>query len=158
MASVNYLTQEGFDHLKKELNHLKISGRHEASKAIAEAREKGDLSENAEYHAAKDAQGMLEMKINELEKKLMNVRIIDETTIDTSQVVLLANVKLLNHKTKKEIVYKIVSEAEADIKALKISVDSPIGHGLLGKKVGDKVEIITPAGALIFEVLDIGHS
>ncbi|MEP7195560.1 MAG: transcription elongation factor GreA [Saprospiraceae bacterium] len=158
MNGINYLTQEGFDHLKKELDKLKINGRQEASKAIAEAREKGDLSENAEYHAAKDAQGMLEMKINDLEKKLMNVRIIDESTIDTSQVVLLAQVKLLNLKTKKEIQYKIVSEAEADLKALKISVNSPIGKGLLGKKVGEKAEIITPAGTMSFEILEIGHS
>ncbi len=156
MSSINYLTQEGFDHLKADLDQLKTTGRYEAARAIAEAREKGDLSENAEYHAAKDAQGMLEMKINELEKKLMNVRIIDSSSIDTSQVVLLANVKLLNHKTKKEIVYKIVSEAEADIKLLKISVTSPIGQGLLGKKVGEKAEIKTPAGSMIFEILEIG--
>ncbi len=157
MSGLNYLTQAGFDQLRSELDHLKTTGRQEAAKAIAEAREKGDLSENAEYHAAKDAQGMLEMKINELEKKLMNVRIIDESTIDTSQVVLLASVKLLNHKTKKEIVYKIVSEAEADIKSGKISASSPLGQGLLGKKVGERAEIKTPAGNLLFEVLDIGH-
>lgn len=157
MSGINYLTQEGYDHLKHELDHLKTNGRQDAAKAIAEAREKGDLSENAEYHAAKDAQGMLEMKINDLEKKLMNVRIIDESTIDTSQVVLLTSVKLLNHKTKKELNYKIVSEAEADLKVGKISVNSPIGHGLLGKKVGEKAEIKTPAGNLIFEVLEISH-
>ncbi len=157
MSTINYLTQEGYDQLKSDLDYLKTTGRQEAAKAIAEAREKGDLSENAEYHAAKDAQGMLEMKINELEKKLMNFRIIDESTIDTSQVVLLASVRLLNHKTKKEMNYKIVSEAEADLKSGKISVNSPIGQGLLGKKVGEKTEIKTPAGSMIFEVLEIGH-
>ncbi len=157
MSGINYLTQEGYDHLKGELDHLKTIGRHEASRAIAEAREKGDLSENAEYHAAKDAQGMLEMKINDLEKKLMNVRIIDESTIDTSQVVLLASVRLLNYKTKKELIYKIVSEAEADIKLAKISASSPIGQGLLGKKVGEKAEIKTPAGTTIFEILEISQ-
>lgn len=157
MSGINYLTQEGYDHLKKELDQLKTVGRQEAARAIAEAREKGDLSENAEYHAAKDAQGMLEMKINDLEKKLMNVRIIDESTIDTSQVVLLANVKLLNQKTKKELSYKIVSEAEADLKASKISVSSPIGQGLLGKKVGETAEIITPGGSTVFEILEISQ-
>ncbi|NOT37737.1 MAG: transcription elongation factor GreA [Saprospiraceae bacterium] len=158
MSGINYLTQEGYDHLKSALDNLKTVGRQEASKAIAEAREKGDLSENAEYHAAKDAQGMLEMKINDLEKKLMNVRIIDESSIDTSQVVLLANVKLYNQKTKKELVYKIVSEAEADIKASKISASSPIGQGLLGKKVGETAEIITPAGSTFFDILEITNS
>jgi len=149
------MTQEGYDKLKGELDLLKTSGRQEVAKAIAEAREKGDLSENAEYHAAKDAQGMLELKINELDKKLMNVRIIDESTIDTSKVVVLTNVKVLNHKTKKEVIYKIVSEAEADLKASKISANSPIGQGLLGKKVGDQASIQTPAGLLTFEILEI---
>lgn len=149
------MTQEGYDKLKGELDLLKTSGRQEVARAIAEAREKGDLSENAEYHAAKDAQGMLELKINELDKKLMNVRIIDESTIDTSKVVVLTNVKVLNHKTKKEVIYKIVSEAEADLKASKISATSPIGQGLLGKKVGDQASIQTPAGLLTFEILEI---
>jgi len=155
MSNINYMTQEGYDKLKGELDLLKTSGRQEVAKAIAEAREKGDLSENAEYHAAKDAQGMLELKINELDKKLMNVRIIDESTIDTSKVVVLTNVKVLNHKTKKEVIYKIVSEAEADLKASKISANSPIGQGLLGKKVGDQASIQTPAGLLTFEILEI---
>jgi len=152
------MTQEGYDKLKHDLENLKTNGRQEVARAIAEAREKGDLSENAEYHAAKDAQGMLEMKINDLEKKLMNVRIIDESDIDTSHVVMLANVRILNHKVNKEMTYKIVSEAEADIKVNRISVTSPIGQGLLGKKVGDKAKIQTPAGEMILEVLEITAS
>lgn len=150
-----YLTQAGYDKLKAELEELKSTGRSEVAKAIAEAREKGDLSENAEYDAAKDAQGMLEMKINELEKTLMNAKILDESQIDTSQVVLLTKVKIKNLKIKKVFEYKIVSESEADLKAGKISVSSPIGEGLLGKKVGDIAKIITPAGELDFEILDI---
>lgn len=149
------MTQEGYDRLKLELDTMKTTGRQEVAKAISEAREKGDLSENAEYHAAKDAQGMLEMKINELDKKLMNVRFIDEHDIDTSQVVMLANVRIKNHKINKEMTYKIVSEAEADIKTNRISVTSPIGHGLLGKKVGEKAAIQTPAGEMILEILEI---
>jgi transcription elongation factor GreA len=152
---LNYMTQEGYDRLKNELEVLKSAGRSEAAKAIAEAREKGDLSENAEYHAAKDAQGMLEMKINELEKKISNVRIIDENDIDTSKVVVLANVRIKNHKTNKEVTYKIVSEAESDIKTNRISVTSPIGHGLLGKKVGEKAVITTPGGEMILEIIEI---
>ncbi len=155
MSGINYLTQEGYDKMKLELDTLKTTGRQDVAKAIAEAREKGDLSENAEYHAAKDAQGMLELKINELEKKLANVRIIDESSIDTSKVVLMTNVRVLNHKTKKEVVYKIVSEAEADLKAMKISATSPIGQGLLGKKVGETANILTPAGLMAFEILEI---
>ncbi|TVR84893.1 MAG: transcription elongation factor GreA [Saprospirales bacterium] len=150
-----YLTQAGYDKLKAELEDLKSNGRSEVAKAIAEAREKGDLSENAEYDAAKDAQGMLEMKINELEKILMNAKILDETQIDTSQVVLLTKVKIKNLKVGKVFEYKIVSESEADLKAGKISVSSPIGEGLLGKKVGEIAKIVTPAGELDFEVLDI---
>ncbi|MBK6859801.1 MAG: transcription elongation factor GreA [Saprospiraceae bacterium] len=158
MSNLNYMTQEGYDKLKHDLEQLKTNGRQEVARAIAEAREKGDLSENAEYHAAKDAQGMLEMKINDLEKKLMNVRIIDESDIDTSHVVMLANVRIHNHKVNKEMTYKIVSEAEADIKVNRISVTSPIGQGLLGKKVGDKAKIQTPAGEMILEVLEITAS
>jgi transcription elongation factor GreA len=155
MSGINYLTQEGYDKMKSELDTLKTTGRQDVARAIAEAREKGDLSENAEYHAAKDAQGMLELKINDLEKKLANVRIIDESSIDTSKVVLMTNVRVLNHKTKKEVVYKIVSEAEADLKVMKISATSPIGQGLLGKKVGDTANIQTPAGLMTFEILEI---
>jgi transcription elongation factor GreA len=155
MSGVSYMTQEGYDKLKSELEHLKSAGRDEAAKAIAEAREKGDLSENAEYDAAKNAQGMLELKINEMEKAFASARVISEDQLDNSKVTILSNVKILNKKTKKEIAYKLVSETEADLKALKISVSSPIGQGLLGKKVGDEAKVVTPAGELIFEVLDI---
>ena len=155
MSIQNYMTQEGYDRLKTELELLKTAGRREVAKAIAEAREKGDLAENAEYHAAKDSQGMLELKINDLEKKLMNVRIIDEHDIDTSQVVMLTYVRIRNHKNNKEVTYKIVSEAEADIKTNQISVTSPIGNGLLGKKVGEKAIIITPGGEMVLEILEI---
>lgn len=155
MSNLNYMTQEGYDRLKGELEHLKTTGRQDVARAIAEAREKGDLSENAEYHAAKDAQGMLELKINELEMKLMNVRILDSKDIDTSTVVMLANVRIHNHRVNKEMTYMIVSEAEADIKINRISVTSPIGQGLLGKKVGEKATIRTPGGEMILEILEI---
>ncbi|MBK8954480.1 MAG: transcription elongation factor GreA [Saprospiraceae bacterium] len=155
MNGLNYMTQEGYDKLKHELDHLKTTGRQDAAKAIAEAREKGDLSENAEYHAAKDAQGMLEFKIHELEKKLMNVRILTEDDIDTSSVAMLTNVRIKNHKANKEMTLKIVSEAEADVKASRISVNSPIGQGLLGKKVGERAVVNTPAGEMVLEVLEI---
>lgn len=155
MSNISYLTQAGYDKIKSELDHLKTVSRQEAARAIAEAREKGDLSENAEYHAAKDAQGMLEMKINEMEKKIMNVRILDESNIDTSRVSMMTHVKLKNHKINKELTYQIVGEAEADIKVGKISVNSPIGAGLLGKLVGDKAVIKTPAGDMTLEILAI---
>ena len=151
----NYLTKEGYDNLVAELDKLKSEGRAEAAAAIAEARDKGDLSENAEYDAAKDAQGMLEMKINEREKTLSNARIIDESRLDTSKVVVLSNVRIKNLKNNKELNYKLVSETEADIKAGKISVSSPIGKGLLGKSPGEIAEIETPAGKMRFEVLEI---
>jgi transcription elongation factor GreA len=150
-----YLTQEGYDKIKSELDELKSVGRADVARAIAEAREKGDLSENAEYDAAKDAQGMLELKINELEKTLMNAKILDETQIDTSQVVLLTKVRMKNLKTGKSIEYKIVSESEADLKAGKLSVSSPIGEGILGKKVGEIANVITPGGTIQFEILEI---
>ncbi len=155
MASYNYLTKEGHDKLKAELDDLKTRGRREAATEIAEAREKGDLSENAEYHAAKEAQGLLEAKINELEKALANARILDAADMDTSEVRLLTSVKILNRKVKKEMVYTIVSESEADLKAKKISASSPIGAGLLGKKVGEVAKIQTPAGLMEFDILDI---
>lgn len=151
----NYMTKEGYDKLKKELEELKSNGRAEAAKAIAEAREKGDLSENAEYDAAKDAQGMLEAKISEMDKIMANARILDESQLDTSKVTILSTVKLLNKKVNKEITYTLVSKAEADLKSKKISVDSPIGQGLLGKKVGESVQISTPGGQIEFEVLKI---
>jgi len=155
IMAYNYMTKEGYDKLKGELNELKTTGRANAAKAIAEAREKGDLSENAEYDAAKDAQGHLEAKINQLEKMMAEARILDESQLDTSKVTILSNVKLLNKKNNKEITYKLVSKAESDLKAKKISVDSPIGKGLLGKKVGEIAEITTPGGVIQFEVLDI---
>ncbi|MCB0657582.1 MAG: transcription elongation factor GreA [Saprospiraceae bacterium] len=153
--SVTYLTQEGYDKIRLELDELKTTGRQEAARAIAEAREKGDLSENAEYDAAKDAQGMLELKINELEKVMANARIIDESQIDTSKVVLLSSVRIKNLKTKKEVKYKLVSESEANLKEGKISASSPIGQGLLGKCAGDIAEVQTPAGMLQFEIIEI---
>lgn len=155
MAGYTYLTQEGYDKLNAELEDLKTNGRQEAARAIAEAREKGDLSENAEYDAAKDAQGMLEMKINQLEKTLANARVIDESQLDTSKVVVLSKVTIKNLKTKKDVTYKLVSAAEANLKEKKISVSSPIGEGLLGKSVGDIAQIQTPAGMMEFEIMEI---
>lgn len=156
MSKYTYLTQTGYDKIVAELDHLKTDGRQEVAQAIAEAREKGDLSENAEYDAAKDAQGMLELKINELELALANARIIDESQIDTSKVTVLSKVKIKNLKVNKEMVYQLVSASEADLKAKKISVQSPIGEGLLGKKVGDIATIQTPNGEIQFEILEIG--
>lgn len=155
MAKVSYYTEEGLNKLKAELNEMKTKGRTEIAKQIAEARDKGDLSENAEYDAAKDAQGMHEMKIAKLEEVLSNARIIDESSIDTSQVAVLSTVKIKNIKNGAEVKYTLVSEEEADLKLGKISVGSPIGKGLLGKKVGEKAEIKVPAGLIEFEVLDI---
>lgn len=152
---VNYLTQEGYNKLKKELEELKTKGRDEAAKAIAEAREKGDLSENAEYDAAKDAQGMLEMKINEMEKALANARVIDQSQLDSSQVTVLSKVTIRNVKTKKDITYQLVSESEADLKMRKISVSSPVGKALLGKAVGDVAVVETPRGNIEFKVVEI---
>jgi transcription elongation factor GreA len=153
--SISYMTQEGYDKLKAELEDLKTRGRDEVAKAIAEAREKGDLSENAEYDAAKNAQGMLEMKINELEKVFANARIIDESQLDTSKVTVLTNVTVQNMKNGSEVTYKLVAEAEANLKEKKISVSSPIGHGLLGKSVGDIAQVQTPAGIIDFKIIKI---
>ncbi len=155
MSKVNYLTAEGHERLKAELHTLKTEGRQKAAAAIAEARDKGDLSENAEYDAAKDAQGMMEAKINELEKALAASRIIDKSELSSDKVTVLSTVRLLNRKTKKEVSYKLVSSTEASFKDKKISVDSPIGAGLLGKAVGDVAEITTPGGVNAFEVLEI---
>ena len=155
MANYTYLTQGGYDKLKAELEELKTTGRQEAAHAIAEARAQGDLSENAEYDAAKDAQGMLEMKINELETVLSNARVIDESQLDDSKVAIMSNVTIKNLKTGKEMTYKLVSETEADARQMKISVTSPIGNGLLGKTRGEVAKITTPAGAMEFEVVDI---
>ncbi len=155
MADTNYVTQANFDKLQIDLHKLKSVDRHAASAAIAEAREKGDLKENAEYDAAKEAQGMLEAKINYLEGVLSTARIIDESTIDTSRVSILTKVTLTNMGTKKTVTYQIVSENEADLKTGKISVTSPIGKGLLGKTIGEVAEVTVPAGVLKFKVLDI---
>lgn len=155
MSKINYLTPEGHARLTAELHEMKTTGRSEAAAAIAEARDKGDLSENAEYDAAKDAQGMLEAKISELDRVLANARVLDKSELDTSKVTVLSFVRLKNLKTNKEIRYQLVSSSEASFKQKKISVDSPIGAGLLGKAVGDVAEITTPAGLQRFEVLDI---
>jgi transcription elongation factor GreA len=152
MSATNYVTAETFERLKEELQHMKGVERPAASSAIAEAREKGDLKENAEYDAAKEAQGMLEAKIKQLEGVLANARILDESNIDTSKVSILTKVTLTNMNTKKQVTYKIVSENEADLKLGKISVTSPIGKGLLGKVIGDVVDVIVPAGVLKFKV------
>ena len=153
--SVSYMTHEGYEKLKAELDELKTKGRENVAKAIAEAREKGDLSENAEYDAAKNAQGMLEMKINELEKVYANSRIIDESQLDTSKVTVLTNVTIQNVNNGAEVTYKLVAEAEANLKEKKISVNSPIGQGLLGKTVGDLAQIQTPAGPINFKIVNI---
>ena len=155
MAGYNYLTQEGYDKLKNELEELKTRGRQEVAQAIAEAREKGDLSENAEYDAAKDAQGLLELKINELEKTLANARVLDQSQLDTSKVTVFSKVKIKNKKNGKEMTCQLVSEQEADLKAKKISVNSPMGQGLLGKAPGEIAEVTTPAGKIEFEIVDI---
>jgi transcription elongation factor GreA len=155
MAKVSYYTEEGLQKLKDELNYLRTKGRADIAKQIAEARDKGDLSENAEYDAAKDAQGLLEMKIAKLEQIVGNGRVIDENKIDTSKVSILSKVKIRNKKNGAMITYIIVSEEEADLKAGKISVKSPIGKGLLGKKVGEVAEIDVPAGKLEFEIQEI---
>lgn len=152
MNATNYVTAETFERLKEELQHMKGIERPAASNAIAEAREKGDLKENAEYDAAKEAQGMLEAKIKHLEGVIANARILDENNIDTSKVSILTKVTLTNQNTKKQVTYKIVSENEANLKEGKISVTSPIGHSLLGKVIGDLVEVQVPAGVLKFKV------
>jgi transcription elongation factor GreA len=155
MSKVAYYTKEGLQKLKDELNHLRDVERPRASQAIADARDKGDLSENAEYDAAKEAQGLLEMKIAKMEELLANARLIDESQLDTSKVLVLSTVKLRNQQNGQEMTYTLVAESEADLKAGKISVTSPIGKGLLGKKVGDTAEIQVPNGTLSFQVLEI---
>jgi transcription elongation factor GreA len=155
MADITYLSQEGFDRLNAELDDLKTRGRQEAARAIAEAREKGDLSENAEYHAAKDEQGHLERKINEREKALANARVLDPSQLDLTTATVLTKVTIKNLKNGKELAYHLVAESEADLKQRKISVASPIGEGLLGKKVGDIAKIQTPGGIMQFELMDI---
>ncbi|GHN03151.1 transcription elongation factor GreA [Cytophagales bacterium WSM2-2] len=153
---ISYYTKEGLDRLTSELNTLKTKGRSDIAKQIAEARDKGDLSENAEYDAAKDAQGHLEAKIAKLEDLVGNARLIDETKIDTSSVSILSKVTIKNKKNGASVTYTLVSEEEADLKAGKISTQSPIGKGLLGKKKGDVAKVKTPAGDMEFEILNIG--
>lgn len=155
MSKVSYYTAEGLKKLRKELNYLKDVERPKASQAIGEARDKGDLSENAEYDAAKEAQGLLEMKISKMEETLANARLIDESQLDTSKVLVLSTVKLKNQTNGMEMKYTLVAESEADIKTGKISVTSPIGKGLLGKSVGDVAEITVPNGTLKFDILEI---
>ncbi|GAA4446874.1 transcription elongation factor GreA [Nibrella saemangeumensis] len=155
MGKISYYTEEGLNRLKAELSDLKTKGRADIARQIAEARDKGDLSENAEYDAAKDAQGLLEMKIAKLEEIVANARLLDESTIDASQVSVLSKVTIKNKKNGAKMTYTLVSEEEADLKQGKISVGSPIGKGLLGKKVGDSAEITVPAGVMEFEIVEI---
>ncbi len=157
MAELTYYSKEGLEKLKEELHFLKTEGRSQIAKAIAEARDKGDLSENAEYDAAKEAQGLHEAKISKLENTLAHARLIDESKLDTSKVLALSIVKIKNVKNGTTMTYQLVSESEADLKSGKISVKSPIAKGLLGKSVGDKAEIAVPAGKVEFEVLEISR-
>ncbi len=155
MSKVSYYTAEGLKKLRDELNQLKDVERPKSSQAIADARDKGDLSENAEYDAAKEAQGLLELKISKMEETLSGARLIDESQLDTSKVLVHSTVKLKNHTNNAEISYKLVAQSEADLATGKISVDSPIGKGLLGKSVGETAEIQVPNGIMKFDVLEI---
>ena len=155
MSKVSYYTAEGLKKLRSELNQLRDVERPKASQAIAEARDKGDLSENAEYDAAKEAQGMLEMKIAKLEEVVSNARLIDESQLDNTKVLVLSTVRIKNQTTGKEMTYTLVADAEADLAAGKISVNSPIGKGLLGKSVGDEADIQVPNGVMKFDILEI---
>jgi transcription elongation factor GreA len=155
MAKFQYYTAEALDKIRAELHYLKITGRSDMAKQIAEARDKGDLSENAEYDAAKDAQGLLELKISKMEEIISVARVLDESTIDLSVVSIYSIVQIKNTKSGMTVTYTIVSEEEADLKAGKISVSSPFGKGLLGKKVGDLAEITAPAGKLEFEIMSL---
>jgi transcription elongation factor GreA len=157
MTEVTYYTREGLEKLKEELHLLKTEGRSQISKAIAEARDKGDLSENAEYDAAKEAQGHHESKISKLTNVLANARLIDESKLDSSKVLALSIVKIKNIKNGATMTYQLVSESEADLKTGKISVKSPIAQGLLGKSVGDTAEIVVPAGKIEFEIIEISR-
>ncbi|MHC5201938.1 transcription elongation factor GreA [Myroides sp. LJL119] len=158
MSKISYYTAEGLKKLKDELEQLKSVERPKASQAIAEARDKGDLSENAEYDAAKEAQGLLELKIAKMEEVVANARLIDESQLDTSKVLVLSKVKIKNQANNAQITYTLVAESEADLKAGKISVTSPIGRGLLGKSVGDVAEITVPNGTMKFEILEISRN
>lgn len=157
MSQISYFTEEGLKRLKDELHQLKVHERASISKQIAEARDKGDLSENAEYDAAKEAQGLLELKISKMEEILSNARLIDESQLDTSKALILSKVKIKNVATGASMTYTLVAENEADLKAGKISVDSPIGKGLLGKKVGDVADIKVPSGVMKFEIIGISR-
>lgn len=158
MAQLSYLTEEGMQKLKDELDHLTSVERPSISKQIAEARDKGDLSENAEYDAAKEAQGLLEMRIAKLQETIRNSRLIDKSKLDSSSVQILSQVTIKNKKNNTVMKYTIVSESEADLKSGKISISTPIAKGLLGKKVGEEVEIKVPAGVMPFEIVDISLS
>ena len=155
MSEISYYTEEGLSNLKNEIKNLESIERPKISQQIAEARDKGDLSENAEYDAAKEAQGMLEARISKLKNKFANARLIDDSEIDDSKVFILSTVKIKNIKNSMKMSYTLVAENEADIRAGKISVDSPIGKGLLGKEVGEIADINTPAGVMKFEIISI---
>ena len=157
MSKISYYTEEGLKNLKDELNQLKDVERPKASNAIAEARDKGDLSENAEYDAAKEAQGMLEMRISKLEERLANARVIDESQLDNSKVLVLSKVKIRNKSNGMTMDYMIVADGEADLSKGKISVNSPIGKGLLGKSVGEIAKISVPTGFIDLEILEISR-
>ena len=157
MSNISYYTPEGLKKLREELDQMKSIERPKISQQIAEARDKGDLSENAEYDAAKEAQGLLEMKIAKLEQELSNARLIDESQLDTSKALVLSKVKIKNIQNGMEMTYTLVSEKEADLKSGKISVTSPIGKGLLGKSVGDVAEVQVPSGSLKLEVIEISR-
>ena len=157
MSNVSYYTPEGLKNLRAELNQLKDKERPLASEAIAEARDKGDLSENAEYDAAKEAQGLLELRISKLEATLSNARLIDESQLDDSKALVLSTVRIKNQTNGMEMKYTLVAESEADLKTGKISVNSPIGRGLLGKEVGEVAEISVPNGTMKFDILEISR-
>ena len=158
MSKVSYYTDEGLKKLRDELNHLKDVERPKASNAIAEARDKGDLSENAEYDAAKEAQGLLELRISKMEETLSNARIIDETALDNSKVLVLSTVEVKNKANGMQMTYTLVAQSEADLASGKISVDSPIGKGMLGKKVGEIAEIQVPNGIIQLEIISISRT
>lgn len=157
MSQITYYTAEGLKKLKEELHHMQVVERLSISNQIAEARDKGDLSENAEYDAAKEAQGLLEMKIAKLEELVSNARVIDESQMDNSKVYILSKVRMLNHSMKKEVTYTLVAENEADLKQGKISIDSPIGKALVGKAVGEIAEAKVPNGTMKLEILEISR-
>lgn len=157
MAQISYFTEEGLQKVKDELKQLKSVERPSISAQIAEARDKGDLSENAEYDAAKEAQGLLEMKISKLENLVANARVVDESELDTSKVLILSKVKIKNVANGSEMEYTIVSEKEANMKEKRISVESPIAKGLLGKQVGDIAEVQVPSGIMKFEIVNISR-